>query len=279
MIQSFESEDEIKVEATGMQRQVGPKAEDVGTVSRGSYSYISPEGIPITLSWTADENGFRPVGSHLPVAPPMPDYVVEMLANLKNQPKTSSDSYGSTQTTTTYVQEVKAAPAPRYVQQEVKAAPTTRYVQQEIKAAPAPSVTRYVQQEIKAAPAPQVKYVQQEVKQAPAPQRIVMEVKEAPQVQYVQQEVKAAPAPQVQYVQEVIRAAPEPQPTYVVQEVVRTAPETHYVIKTEEVVKAAPAPAVRQIYGASDDSQSVIRTASKSGRQIFRVTFPESASK
>ncbi|XP_059473485.1 pupal cuticle protein Edg-78E-like, partial [Neocloeon triangulifer] len=35
-------------------------------VYEGTVSYVSPEGIPITLSYTADETGFHPVGDHLP---------------------------------------------------------------------------------------------------------------------------------------------------------------------------------------------------------------------
>ena len=38
-------------------------------VKAGSYSYISPEGIPITTSWEADEFGFHARGAHLPVPP------------------------------------------------------------------------------------------------------------------------------------------------------------------------------------------------------------------
>nr|CAD7569458.1 unnamed protein product [Timema californicum] len=38
-------------------------------VKQGSFSYISPEGQPISLSYIADELGFRAKGDHLPVAP------------------------------------------------------------------------------------------------------------------------------------------------------------------------------------------------------------------
>nr|CAD7256736.1 unnamed protein product [Timema shepardi] len=41
-------------------------------VKQGSFSYTSPEGIPISLTYVADELGFRPEGSHLPVAPAVP---------------------------------------------------------------------------------------------------------------------------------------------------------------------------------------------------------------
>ncbi|RZF39147.1 hypothetical protein LSTR_LSTR005775 [Laodelphax striatellus] len=43
-------------------------------VKTGSYQYTSPEGITYTVQYTADEFGFHPTGSHLPVpvvAPPV----------------------------------------------------------------------------------------------------------------------------------------------------------------------------------------------------------------
>ncbi|CAH0727813.1 unnamed protein product, partial [Brenthis ino] len=35
-------------------------------VKEGSFSYVSPEGTPIQLNYVADENGFRPLGFHIP---------------------------------------------------------------------------------------------------------------------------------------------------------------------------------------------------------------------
>jgi hypothetical protein len=80
---SYETENGIKVEESGNQKKVGPKDEDIGTVSRGSYSYTSPDGTVLTVNWTADENGFVATGDHLPTPPPMPAHVVKMLADLK----------------------------------------------------------------------------------------------------------------------------------------------------------------------------------------------------
>ena len=82
---SFASEDGIQVEAKGVQKQVGPNPEDIGTVSRGFYSYVSPEGITFTVHWIADENGFQATGEHLPTPPPMPAHVVKLLADLEAQ--------------------------------------------------------------------------------------------------------------------------------------------------------------------------------------------------
>jgi len=41
----------------------------------GSYSYPGDDGIPIEMSWVADENGFRATGAHLPTPPPAPEVV------------------------------------------------------------------------------------------------------------------------------------------------------------------------------------------------------------
>ncbi|XP_046393432.1 pupal cuticle protein 20-like [Ischnura elegans] len=38
-------------------------------VKEGSYQYKTPEGRTINLKYLADENGFQPIGDHLPVAP------------------------------------------------------------------------------------------------------------------------------------------------------------------------------------------------------------------
>ncbi|KAK7792909.1 hypothetical protein R5R35_008335 [Gryllus longicercus] len=38
-------------------------------VKQGSYQYTSPEGELIKVTYVADEGGFKPEGSHLPVAP------------------------------------------------------------------------------------------------------------------------------------------------------------------------------------------------------------------
>ena len=44
--------------------------EDVmGNTNKGSSYWVSPEGEKFTLTWAADEEGFKPKGDHLPVAP------------------------------------------------------------------------------------------------------------------------------------------------------------------------------------------------------------------
>lgn len=50
-----------------------------GTAAQGSFSYTGPDGGRYSISYTADENGFRPVGAHLPTPPPIPDAILRSL--------------------------------------------------------------------------------------------------------------------------------------------------------------------------------------------------------
>ena len=63
---SFETENGIKVEESGVQKQVGATPEETGTVAKGSFSYPAPDGTIIKVDWIADENGFQPKGDHIP---------------------------------------------------------------------------------------------------------------------------------------------------------------------------------------------------------------------
>jgi hypothetical protein len=67
---SFESEDGVRKEETGKPQLADPTDPEKGivTVMRGSYSYTDPDGRLISVTWVADENGFRATGDHLPVA-------------------------------------------------------------------------------------------------------------------------------------------------------------------------------------------------------------------
>ncbi|XP_050301454.1 pupal cuticle protein 20-like [Anthonomus grandis grandis] len=50
-----------------------------GTKAQGQFSYTAPDGQKISLQYTADENGFRPVGSHLPTPPPIPEEILRSI--------------------------------------------------------------------------------------------------------------------------------------------------------------------------------------------------------
>ncbi|XP_062549838.1 pupal cuticle protein Edg-78E-like [Armigeres subalbatus] len=50
-----------------------------GVAVEGSASWVGEDGVPIVLTYTADENGYHPQGVHLPTPPPVPDYILRAL--------------------------------------------------------------------------------------------------------------------------------------------------------------------------------------------------------
>ncbi|XP_047478438.1 cuticle protein AM1159-like [Penaeus chinensis] len=52
---------------------------------QGSYSFLLPDGTLAEVSFVADENGFQPSSDLLPVAPPLPDHVHELLRIAEEQ--------------------------------------------------------------------------------------------------------------------------------------------------------------------------------------------------
>ncbi|KAG5671146.1 hypothetical protein PVAND_001359 [Polypedilum vanderplanki] len=77
---AFETSNGIKEQASGQLKDVtvpvydtnGQKTGDQpgkAEVQTGSFSYTAPDGTPITVQWTADENGFSATGDHLPQPP------------------------------------------------------------------------------------------------------------------------------------------------------------------------------------------------------------------
>ncbi|KAJ8717632.1 hypothetical protein PYW07_005562 [Mythimna separata] len=52
---------------------------DNGTKAQGSYSYIGDDGKVYSVIYTADENGFRPRGDHLPTPPPIPEAIQRVI--------------------------------------------------------------------------------------------------------------------------------------------------------------------------------------------------------
>merc|ERR1712136_528358 len=79
---SYETENGISVSESGVQKQIGDKPEEAGTVSQGKHSYPE-DSVTYTVTWVADENGFQATGDHLPTPPPMPEHVVKLLSDLR----------------------------------------------------------------------------------------------------------------------------------------------------------------------------------------------------
>lgn len=74
-VHSYETGNGIKAQEQGEVKNKGSENE-IQSV-QGSYSYTSPEGQVITLTYVADENGFQAQGDHLPTPPPIPEEVLK----------------------------------------------------------------------------------------------------------------------------------------------------------------------------------------------------------
>ncbi|CAG9833633.1 unnamed protein product [Diabrotica balteata] len=70
---SYDAENGISARETGR-----PKSQDILGV-QGDFKYTGQDGVPIQLTYTADENGFVPQGAHLPTPPPIPDAILRSL--------------------------------------------------------------------------------------------------------------------------------------------------------------------------------------------------------
>ncbi|XP_076652892.1 endocuticle structural glycoprotein SgAbd-1 [Halictus rubicundus] len=81
---SYDTENGISVAEQGVPKFVGPQ--QVESV-RGQYSYTAPDGTPILVTYTADENGFQPNGAHLPTPPPIPVAIQRALAHNAAHPE------------------------------------------------------------------------------------------------------------------------------------------------------------------------------------------------
>lgn len=81
---SFETANGIHAQETGYIKNKGDK--DLETiVQQGKVTYHDEHGNPITLEYVADEDGFHPVGDHLPTPPPIPEKIQEALDNNKEE--------------------------------------------------------------------------------------------------------------------------------------------------------------------------------------------------
>ncbi|VEN55864.1 unnamed protein product, partial [Callosobruchus maculatus] len=73
---AYDTENGISANEEGTYKQVG---EAGAVVAQGGFSFQSPEGESVQVQYVADENGYQPVGSHLPTAPPIPPAIQRSL--------------------------------------------------------------------------------------------------------------------------------------------------------------------------------------------------------
>ncbi|XP_067000861.2 endocuticle structural glycoprotein SgAbd-4 [Anabrus simplex] len=83
---SYESGDGSKAVQDGqLIRSQDPKEPDALAHS-GTFSYTAPDGTKVETTYTADAEGFHPQGSHLPVAPPVPEQIQRALKYIAEHP-------------------------------------------------------------------------------------------------------------------------------------------------------------------------------------------------
>ncbi|XP_030388141.1 larval cuticle protein 2-like [Scaptodrosophila lebanonensis] len=59
---------------------------DVHGNIHGQFSWVSPEGEHVQVSYVADENGYQPQSNLLPTPPPVPEEIVRALAWIAAHP-------------------------------------------------------------------------------------------------------------------------------------------------------------------------------------------------
>lgn len=64
-----------------------------GQIVQGSTTWIAKNGEPLAISFIADENGYRPMGFHLPTPPPIPLAIQRALEHLATKKPDASDYY------------------------------------------------------------------------------------------------------------------------------------------------------------------------------------------
>lgn len=72
---AYETGNGIQAEERGQLKNAGSANE--AESAEGSFSYTGPDGQRYSIQYVADENGFRPVGAHLPTPPPIPEAILK----------------------------------------------------------------------------------------------------------------------------------------------------------------------------------------------------------
>ena len=83
---SYELDDGSKATQDGVLKHIN--AEHDGEAIQGQFSFVADDGESYAVSYTADENGYRPMGAHLPTPPPVPESVIKTLKYLQEHPYT-----------------------------------------------------------------------------------------------------------------------------------------------------------------------------------------------
>lgn len=74
---AYETSNKIVASESGKLKNIGSDAEEIEVT--GEFSYISPEGTPVKVTYRADASGFHPEGDVLPVGPEIPEYIARAI--------------------------------------------------------------------------------------------------------------------------------------------------------------------------------------------------------
>ncbi|CAH0558098.1 unnamed protein product [Brassicogethes aeneus] len=88
---SYETGNGISADESGFLKNAGVPEQET-QVAQGQFQYTSPEGQVIHLTYIADENGFQPIGDHLPTPPPIPPAIQKALDYLASLPPSQEDN-------------------------------------------------------------------------------------------------------------------------------------------------------------------------------------------
>nr|XP_017014530.2 pupal cuticle protein Edg-78E-like [Drosophila takahashii] len=64
-----------------------------GAHATGGFSWYSPEGQLVQISYLADENGYQPQGALLPTPPPIPAAILKSLEYIRTHPQYVEPQY------------------------------------------------------------------------------------------------------------------------------------------------------------------------------------------
>ncbi|XP_045764387.1 larval cuticle protein LCP-17-like [Maniola jurtina] len=81
---SYETGNSISASASGSLKNIGAK--EPALQIQGEYQYRGDDGIPIALTYVADENGYNAQGSAIPTSPPIPADIQRALKYLATAP-------------------------------------------------------------------------------------------------------------------------------------------------------------------------------------------------
>ncbi|KAM3961072.1 LOW QUALITY PROTEIN: cuticular protein RR-1 motif 7 [Aphomia sociella] len=87
---SYDTPTGISAHESGSPRASG--SEGPAVTAEGGFSYRAPDGQQISLTYTADENGFHPTGSHIPT-PPLPEAILRSIEFNRQHPSSDNGAY------------------------------------------------------------------------------------------------------------------------------------------------------------------------------------------